>query len=50
MQFLVFDIQKRQQLLRRPITFDLLRDDSVSSYPAWELTYEDLMAAIKAAL
>ena len=44
----IYDKTVGQQLLRRPITFDLLRDDCVRSYPAWEMTYEDVMAPVMA--
>lgn len=44
----IFDKTVGQQLLRRPITFDLLRDDCVRSYPAWEMTYDEVMAPVMA--
>ena len=42
----IYDKTVGQQLLRRPITFDLLHDECVRTYPAWEMTYEDLMAPV----
>lgn len=44
----IYDKTVGQQLLRRPVTFDLLRDDCVRSYPAWEMTYDDVMAPVMA--
>lgn len=44
----IYDKTVGQQLLRRPVTFDLLRDDGVRSYPAWEVTYDDVMAPVMA--
>ena len=44
----IYDKTVGQQLLRQPITFDLLRDEGVRSYPAWEVTYDDLMAPVMA--